>query len=109
MLAKTKKESIVHNFEIHSGDTGSPEVQIAILTERINELTEHLKSPPQGPLLSQRPAQNGCHKGVAAQVRRQKRPKALSRHHLPSRLAEIAQNTIALAALRPYAMRPGFL
>ncbi len=44
MLAKTKKESIVQNFEIHKGDTGSPEVQIAILTERINELTEHLKS-----------------------------------------------------------------
>ena len=44
MLAKTKKESIVHNFETHKGDTGSPEVQIAILTERINELTEHLKS-----------------------------------------------------------------
>ncbi len=43
MLAKTKKETIVHNFETHKGDTGSPEVQIAILTERINELTEHLK------------------------------------------------------------------
>jgi small subunit ribosomal protein S15 len=43
MLAKTKKEGIVHNFEIHKGDTGSPEVQIAILTERITELTEHLK------------------------------------------------------------------
>ena len=44
MLAKAKKQSIVQNFEIHKGDTGSPEVQIAILTERINELTEHLKS-----------------------------------------------------------------
>jgi small subunit ribosomal protein S15 len=43
MLAKTKKEKIVHSFEIHKGDTGSPEVQIALLTERINELTEHLK------------------------------------------------------------------
>jgi small subunit ribosomal protein S15 len=44
MLSKTKKESIVKNYEIHQGDTGSPEVQIAILTERVNELTEHLKS-----------------------------------------------------------------
>ena len=43
MLAKTKKEKIVHSYEAHPGDTGSPEVQIAILTERINELTEHLK------------------------------------------------------------------
>lgn len=43
MMAKTKKQKIVHDFEIHQGDTGSPEVQIAILTERINELTEHLQ------------------------------------------------------------------
>ncbi len=43
MLAKLQKEKIVHDFENHQGDTGSPEVQIALLTERINELTEHLK------------------------------------------------------------------
>jgi small subunit ribosomal protein S15 len=44
MLAKTKKTDIVHNFELHQGDTGSPDVQIALLTEKVNELTEHLKS-----------------------------------------------------------------
>ena len=44
MLAKEKKKQIISDFEIHQGDTGSPEVQIAILTNRINELTEHLKS-----------------------------------------------------------------
>jgi len=43
MLAKTKKQKIVHDYEMRQGDTGSPEVQIALLTERINELTEHLK------------------------------------------------------------------
>ena len=43
MLAKTKKTKIVKDFETHKGDTGSPEVQIALLTEKINELTEHLK------------------------------------------------------------------
>jgi len=43
MLAKTKKDKIVHDFEMHQGDTGSPEVQVALLTEKINELTEHLK------------------------------------------------------------------
>jgi len=43
MLAKTKKDKIVHDYETHQGDTGSPEVQVALLTERINELTEHLK------------------------------------------------------------------
>jgi small subunit ribosomal protein S15 len=43
MLAKTKKQNIVHSYETHQGDTGSPEVQVALLTERITELTEHLK------------------------------------------------------------------
>lgn len=43
MLSKTEKQKIVAEFETHPGDTGSPEVQIAILTKRINDLTEHLK------------------------------------------------------------------
>jgi small subunit ribosomal protein S15 len=43
MLAKQEKEKIISDFEMHDGDTGSPEVQIAILTRRINDLTEHLK------------------------------------------------------------------
>ena len=37
------KEQIIKEYATHEGDTGSPEVQIALLTERINELTEHLK------------------------------------------------------------------
>jgi small subunit ribosomal protein S15 len=44
MLAKQKKEKIIHDFEVHQGDTGSPEVQIALLTNRINDLTEHFKT-----------------------------------------------------------------
>lgn len=44
MLTKDRKGKIMSDFEIHEGDTGSPEVQIALLTERINELTEHLKT-----------------------------------------------------------------
>jgi len=43
MLTKQEKENIIHDYETHGEDTGSPEVQIAILTTRINELTEHLK------------------------------------------------------------------
>ncbi len=43
MLAKQEKEKIIGDFETHESDTGSPEVQIALLTTRINELTEHLK------------------------------------------------------------------
>ncbi|NPA52040.1 MAG: 30S ribosomal protein S15 [Aquificae bacterium] len=38
-----KKQEIIKQFARHEGDTGSPEVQIAILTERINNLTEHIK------------------------------------------------------------------
>lgn len=43
MLATEKKQEIINNFKKHEGDTGSPEVQIAILSERITYLTEHFK------------------------------------------------------------------
>jgi small subunit ribosomal protein S15 len=42
-LAKEEKETVIQQFRVHDGDTGSPEVQIAILTRRIERLTEHLK------------------------------------------------------------------
>lgn len=42
-----EKKEIMAKFATHEGDTGSPEVQIAILTTRINELTEHLKANPK--------------------------------------------------------------
>jgi small subunit ribosomal protein S15 len=38
-----KKQGIIETFRVHESDTGSPEVQVALLTERINHLTEHLK------------------------------------------------------------------
>ena len=47
MISKEKKQEIMKNFGRKEGDTGSPEVQIAVLTERINELTEHLKKNPK--------------------------------------------------------------
>ena len=43
MLATDKKQAIISSYKLHDSDTGSPEVQIAILTERINYLTEHFK------------------------------------------------------------------
>jgi small subunit ribosomal protein S15 len=46
MLTK-KKGKIIDEFKTHDGDTGSPEVQIALLTRRIDELTEHFKSHPK--------------------------------------------------------------
>ncbi|MCT4618665.1 MAG: 30S ribosomal protein S15 [Marinisporobacter sp.] len=42
-MNKEKKQGIIDTHKVHEGDTGSPEVQIAILTTRINELNEHLK------------------------------------------------------------------
>lgn len=44
MLDKKAKEKIIKKFRVHETDTGSPQVQIAILTEEIKELTEHLKN-----------------------------------------------------------------
>ena len=43
MMLKDQKTSIIESNRTHPTDTGSPEVQVAILTERINQLTEHLK------------------------------------------------------------------
>ena len=42
-MLKEEKQAIMAEYAIHEGDTGSPEVQIAVLTTRINELTAHLK------------------------------------------------------------------
>ena len=43
VLIKEKKKEIIDSFKVHSRDTGSAEVQVAILTERINSLAEHFK------------------------------------------------------------------
>ena len=44
MITKERKQELINKFGRTANDTGSPEVQIALLTERINELTEHLKA-----------------------------------------------------------------
>ena len=43
-MLKEQKNAIIEEYKTHEGDTGSPEVQIALLTKRINDLTEHLKA-----------------------------------------------------------------
>jgi len=43
-MARMDKQTIIKTYGLHEGDTGSPEVQIALLTDRINHLTEHLKT-----------------------------------------------------------------
>ena len=47
MISKEKKTAIIAEYGVKPGDTGSPEVQVAILTARIQELTEHLQSNPK--------------------------------------------------------------
>ena len=47
MISKEKKTAIINEYATKPGDTGSPEVQIAVLTERIKELTEHMKQNPK--------------------------------------------------------------
>ena len=47
MITKEKKTEIINQYARKPGDTGSPEVQVAVLTERIQELTEHLKENPK--------------------------------------------------------------
>jgi len=42
-LETQEKQKIIEEYKVHDNDTGSPEVQVAILTQRINELTEHFK------------------------------------------------------------------
>ena len=46
-LSKEKKQQIVGHFKLHGTDTGSPEIQIALLTQRINELTLHMHHHPK--------------------------------------------------------------
>ena len=47
-MLKEEKNAIIKEYAQHEGDTGSPEVQIALLTKRINDLTEHLKTHKKG-------------------------------------------------------------
>ena len=62
MIQKEKKTQVILENATHEGDTGSPEVQVAILTARINELTEHLRTHKHDnhsrPPLSPSPAPN---------------------------------------------------
>ena len=46
-MLKEEKTAIIKEYAMHEGDTGSPEVQIAVLTKRINDLNEHLKVHPK--------------------------------------------------------------
>ena len=58
-MEKERKTQIIDEYKRHDGDTGSSEVQVALLTERINHLNEHLKSAPARQPFPPRPSENG--------------------------------------------------
>lgn len=63
-LAKSQKNQIIKDFQLFEGDTGSPEVQVALLTASIQELTEHLK---------QHKKDNHSRRGLLKQVAKRRR------------------------------------
>lgn len=58
-MLKEEKDAIIKEYATHEGDTGSPEVQVAILTKRINDLIRAFEGPHEGPSQPSRPAENG--------------------------------------------------
>ena len=78
-LTKEKKSELIGKYGRADGDTGSAEVQVALLTERINELTEHLRDAQQRPPLAPRPADAGRQAPPHAALPRAHRPRALPR------------------------------
>ena len=82
MISKTKKQKIIKEHRIHDKDTGSPEVQISILTKRIDELAAHLK---------QHGKDNHSRRGLLAMVaNRQAHMKYLEKRS-PKRAATVAK------------------
>ena len=82
MLAKTKKTKVIKNAAVHTTDTGSSEVQIAVLTERIDELASHLKKHKKD---------KHSRRGLLAMVaNRQSHMKYLSKKH-PKRYSAIVK------------------
>lgn len=81
-LMKEEKQSIVKEYAIHEGDTGSPEVQIAILTAEIENLSEHLKDHKKD---------NHSRRGLLQKVGKKRRLIAYLKQSEPDRYADFAK------------------
>ena len=88
-LSVDKKKGLIEQFKTHEGDTGSPEVQIALLSERINGLTDHFKTAPEGPPLPPRPAHADRQAPRAPRVPAQEGHGALPSHHGKARDSQV--------------------
>lgn len=79
-LSKVDKTAIIQEYHVHDSDTGSPEVQVAILTTRINSLIEHLKIHKQD---------QGSRRGLLKLVGQRRRHLAYLSHKDPDRYKEL--------------------
>ncbi len=78
-----KKKKIIKKFKTHDSDTGSSNVQIAILTERINQLTEHLKGHPKD---------KDARRGLLGLVSKRRRHLAYLKYHKPEEYAQLTDD-----------------
>ena len=101
-LAREKKQEVITEYAVKDGDTGSPEVQVALLTERIRDLTEHLRALPEGQSFAPRPPQARGSAPAPSRVSREEGRHALSGRH---RLARTSP--LGLAAARTPGRGPG--
>ena len=79
-ITKERKQELIKDFQKDEGDTGSPEVQIAILTTRINNLTEHMRTHKKD---------YACRRGLLAMVSRRRRHLDFLRKVDPQRYLDI--------------------
>ncbi len=84
-LAREEKQEIITGFATKEGDTGSPEVQVALLTERIKELTGHLRELPQGQSFAPRPPQARRPAPPPSRLSDEEGQRALSSRHRTAR------------------------
>ena len=90
-LTAEQKKEILGQYGLHETDTGSPEAQVALLTKRISDLTEHLKEAQARPPLSSWPAAARRPPSSAAEIRRPGRRRALPFADRASRPAPLIQ------------------
>ena len=89
-MTKERKQEIINTYKREEKDTGSPEVQIALLTERINELTEHLKVHVQP--FKTWSIKNGRKKKKLIKLPSKKRCTKIQRHRRKIRIKKIIFN-----------------
>ena len=91
-LVKDRKTEIIGEYKTHDGDTGSPEVQIALLTARINQLTEHLKTHKKDFHSQARAIDDGWSSTQTAELLEQQRHKQISRGRQQARPEKVGEN-----------------